>query len=84
MNQILVKTRIARERYRIIDGSMGSCGTPTNHVNNKYEIAEGIDRGNGYQGYMSVSHFLTLDYVPNSAKNAVREICKKEGLVYSE
>lgn len=80
----LTHSKSSRDRYYLISGSMGSYGTPDNHVNQKYEIAEGIDRGNGYQGYMSVSYFLTLDYIPKSAKNIVIQICNKENLLYSE
>jgi hypothetical protein len=84
MNTILVKTRHPRDRYRIISGSMGNYRTVTNHANNRFQIVEGIDRGNGYQGYMSVSYFLTLDYVPKEAKDRVISICKEHNLVYSD
>ena len=83
MNVILVKTKHPRDRYRLISGPMGSAVTAANHANNRFQIVEGIDRGNGYQGYMSISYFLTLTYVPQSAKNMVIDICKKHGLVYA-
>jgi hypothetical protein len=82
MNQILVKTMKARDRYRLMSGGQGQAGEPLNHVNHRYHIVEGIDRGNGYQGYISVSYFLTLDYVPKEAKDKVLAIIKKENLIY--
>lgn len=81
---ILNKTQNHSERYTLINGSMGSHGTPANHANRRYEIANGVDRGNGYQGYTSVSYFLTQEYVPQEAKNKVIEICKKQGLSYTD
>ena len=79
----LTHSRSSRDRYYLITGSMGCYGTPVNHVNNEYSIANGIDKGNGYQGYMSVSYFLTLEHIPQSAKNKVIEICNKENLIYN-
>jgi len=58
MKIILNKTRKSSERYTLISGSMGCYGTPPNHVNNFLEVVGGIDRGNGYQSYSSVSYFL--------------------------
>lgn len=82
MNLILVKTRNPRDRYRLIDGSSGRHGTTKNHVNNYFQIVAGIDKGNGYQCYLSVSYFLTLDYVPQQAKETVIQICKERGLIF--
>lgn len=83
MNMILVKTKHSRDRYRLIDGSMGNYGNPANHVNHKYKVVEGIDRGHGYQGYMAVSYALTLSYIPQEAKDKIIAICKQEGLIYT-
>ena len=62
---------------------MGCAGYPANHANHVYEIVNGVDRGRGYQGYTSVSYFLTQAHIPQSAKDKVIEICKNENLDYS-
>lgn len=84
MKLILNKTRNTSERYSLIPGSMGCAGCPANHANYKYQVVNGIDRGNGYQGYTSISYFLTQDHVPQEAKSKVIAICKKENLIYSD
>lgn len=80
---LLIGGKSSYNRYYLISGSMGNHGTPANHVNNKYSIANGVDMGNGYQGYMSVSYFLSLPYTPQSAKNKIIDICNAEGLTYN-
>lgn len=61
---------------------MGSHGEPSNHANHKFEIANGVDRGNGYQGYFSVSYFLNeMEYAPQEAKDKVRTILKEHNLI---
>ena len=72
----LTKSKSSRDRYYLVDGSMGGYGETANHANNHFEIVNGIDRGNGYQGYMSVSYFLENKYIPEEAKNKVRGILK--------
>lgn len=79
----LTKSISSRERYYLVNGSQGNAGDPKNHANHYYHIVNGIDRGNGYQGYISVSYFLTLDYIPQSAKNKVISMCKKNNLIYN-
>jgi hypothetical protein len=81
---LLNSTTQVRDRYYLIDGNMGNAGEPENHVNHYYQIANGIDRGNGYQGYSSVSYFLTLDYIPQAAKDRVRKFCKEKNLIYTD
>ncbi len=83
MKLLLNSAKSSSDRYYLIDGSMGSYGEKPNHVNHKYQIANGVDRGNGYQGYMSVSYFLTLDYIPQEAKEKVISICKEQNLIYN-
>lgn len=78
----LTHSKSSRDRYYLVSGSMGNAGTPSNHANNKLEIVNGIDRGNGYQGYMSVDHFLKQEYIPQSAKNIVINYCKDHNLIY--
>ena len=70
---ILNKTKNHRDRYRIVTGGMGNYKHPKNCPTHKYHISYGIDRGNGYQGSMSVSYFFTESYAPEEAKkNAVK------------
>ena len=78
----LTKSKYSHERYFLINGSMGSYGEPTNHANHKYQIANGIDRGNGYQGHMSVSYFLSAEYIPQSAKDKLITFLKSESLIF--
>jgi hypothetical protein len=61
---------------------MGCAGMPPNHANHKYQIANGIDKGNGYQGYMSVSYFLSADYIPTEAKTTLKTFLKSENLLF--
>lgn len=80
MKAILNKTRNSSERYTLISGSMGSYGEPSDSPNHKFEIASGINRGNGYQGYMAVSYFLSSDsYAPEEAKQKCMKILRKIG-----
>lgn len=82
MKLILNNTKSSSDRYTLIDGSMGCAGEPTNHVNHKFSVANGIDRGRGYQGYSSVSYFLKQDHVPKEAKAKIIAICKIQNLIY--
>ena len=79
----LNKSRRASERYYLIEGSMGSYGEPENHANHKYQVANGIDRGNGYQGYMSVSYALNgCEWLSTEAKAKIKEILRRDNLIY--
>lgn len=80
----LTHSKSSRDRYYLIPGQMGNYGCAENHVNHKYQIANGIDKGNGYQGYMAVSYFLTQEYIPQAAKNKVIAILTKENLIYHD
>jgi hypothetical protein len=82
MKIILNKTKNSSERYTLIDGSMGNYGEPSNHANHKFQIVSGSDRGHGYQGYTSVSYFLTQSHVLQEAKDKVKAICKEHNLIY--
>ncbi len=75
----LTKSKSSRDRYYLVRGSMGNIGTKSSHANNHFEIVNGIDRGNGYQGYQSVDYFLNCEYIPNDAKIKVREILNEYG-----
>lgn len=83
MKMILNKTKNSSERYTLISGSMGNSGEAANHANNHFEIVNGIDRGNGYQGYISVSYFLTLDYIEQDMKDKVKAFLKERNLKYN-
>jgi hypothetical protein len=78
----LTHSRSSRERYYLISGYMGNLGKSYNHVNNHFKIANGIDKGNGYQGYMAVSYFLKQDSIPQSVKDMIIKICKEKGYTY--
>lgn len=83
MKLLLNKTRRSSVRFYLIDGSMGSYGEPANHANHKYQVANGIDRGHGYQGYMAISYALNeCTYLPAEAKAKIKEVLKKENLIY--
>jgi|HubBroStandDraft_2_1064218.scaffolds.fasta_scaffold00002_46 hypothetical protein len=82
MKLILNKTLIHTNRYTLITGTMGCVGEPANHANRKYEIAIGIDKGGGYQGYMAISYFMAQTYIPQALKDQVKAICDKENLIY--
>ena len=79
---ILNKTKRTSDRYQIIPESMGSYGMPANHANNKYSIANGVDRGNGFQGYTSISYFLKQEFIPQEMKDKVIQFCKDRNLDY--
>jgi hypothetical protein len=76
---ILNKTTRASDRYRIIPGHMGNYGDPATSPNHSYQIAFGVDRGNGYQGYMSVTYFLECDHVPQEAKSRCKSFLRSLG-----
>jgi DNA-directed RNA polymerase subunit RPC12/RpoP len=77
---ILNKTIKHRDRYKVIPGSQGSYGDPDYYPTHKYTIANGIDRGNGYQGYSSITYFLTeMEYAPIEAKTNLKKFLKKKG-----
>jgi hypothetical protein len=58
---------------------MGSAGESDNHPSHKVEIANGIDKGNGYQGYMNISYFFQQDYIPQETKIECARILKSLG-----
>jgi hypothetical protein len=69
MKYILNKTKQTSERYSLIDEGMGGFGDPDYYPTHKYSVVWGVDRGNGYQGYLSISYAFTRDYIPDEAKN---------------
>lgn len=72
MKRTLNKTKSSRARFTLINESMGCYGDPGHYATHEFSIANGIDRGNGYQGYMSVTYALTkCAYFPEDAKIAL-------------
>lgn len=72
---ILTRSKSSRERYKLVkDGrGMGGYGMPPDHYSRHWLVVNGVDRGNGYQGYMSVDYALSEDCLPESAKALIRE-----------
>lgn len=69
----LTKSRSVRERYYLIrDGKgMGGAGNPTEHYLNNWVVVNGVDLGNGYQGYMSVDY--AIEILPAEAATIIRQ-----------
>ncbi len=76
---ILNKTKSHIKRYRIIPGTTGSSDLPINHVNHSFQIVNGIDRGNGYQGMTAISYFLKEKNYPQEAKDNCKTFLEKNG-----
>lgn len=71
MKFILNKTRSSWHRYTLIDEGMGGAGDPPHYPTHRYSVVNGVDRGNGYQGYSSIRYFLKEAYVPARAKRSL-------------
>ncbi len=85
MKILLNKTKSSRDRYYLISGSMGNVGCPSNHANNRYEVVNGIDRGQCYQGYMAVSYAInSCDYLDKEIKDKIKAICDKDNLITTQ
>lgn len=78
MKITLNKTRSSQERFILINGSMGCANDPNYWPTYKFEIANGIDRGNGYQCYMNLTYALKdCAWFPKEAKeNLIKELKK--------
>lgn len=59
----LTKSRSSQERYYLLkDGrGMGGHGSPADHYLHHYVVVNGVNRGGGYQGYMSVDYALSAE-----------------------
>lgn len=79
MKVILNTTRSSSERYTLIDEPMGNYGQPSNSPNHEFSVANGVDGGCGYQGYMSIDYFFSLDYIPKEAKIKCKQVLKDKG-----
>lgn len=78
----VIKSKSSYFRYYIIGEPMGGYGEKENHANNFVSIANGIDRGNGYQGYTAISYFINQKSVSEEAKQIVIDFCKKHNLIF--
>ena len=74
MKIILNVTRKSSERYTLIDEPMGCCGEPITSATHRYSIANGVDRGAGYQGYQSVDYFLKCEYISDNLKKHLKDV----------
>jgi hypothetical protein len=74
----LNSSQSSRDRYYLIhDGKgMGGYGKDKDHYLNNWVVVNGVDRGNGYQGYMSIDCALKEGYVPEEAKAIIRQTLK--------
>ena len=76
---ILNKTRSSRDRYILIKSPMGCFGDPDYYPTYSYSVANGVDRGNGYQGYSNLTYFLKDEYSPLEAKHNLIVWLKRHG-----
>ena len=78
MSQILNKTQKHKDRFTLITDGMGCVGDPEHYPTHTLSVATGVNRGNGYQGYMSVTYALTeCEYIPQEARlNLIRALNK--------
>jgi hypothetical protein len=74
MKYILNKTTNSRDRYTLIKEGMGGAGDPKHYPTHLYSVANGVDRGNGYQGYESITYALKEDkFFPEEARRNLIE-----------
>lgn len=79
---ILNKTRHHRERYKVLcdDRGQGCYGDPDYYPTHNHVVVSGIDKGNGYQAYYSITYFLTqMDYIPYEAKRNLIKFLEEKG-----
>lgn len=77
MNIILNKTRNSRDRFILVDGGMGDGGDPAYYPTHDFCVVNGIDRGNGYQGYMSITYALKeCSYLPEEVKTKLINVLR--------
>lgn len=77
----LNKNRSSRLRYYLINEGMGGSGEDLNSPLHKYSIANGIDKGNGFQGYMSIKYALKCEYLTEEIKSNIKKELKKLGYI---
>jgi len=84
MKRILNKTKNSSERYTLISGSMGNHGEPETSPNHRFCVANGVNRGNGYQGYTAVNYFFTQDYIAQEIKDELKRVLISYGYKMDE
>ncbi len=82
MKTILNKTKKSSDRYTLINEGMSGHSEPKNSPLHNYSVANGVDRGYGYQGYTSINYFLEDEHISNSIKLRLRKELKKLGFDY--
>lgn len=56
----------------IATSGQGGFLNPPNDAEHTHCVVEGVDRGHGYQGYMSLRYALKQDWVPDVVKASIR------------
>jgi hypothetical protein len=77
MKIILNKTKKSSQRYTLINEPMGCYCDPARYPTHKYSIANGVDKGKGYQEYQSLTNFLIHGDI--EIKNELIKILKSLG-----
>ena len=63
-------TRNSRNRYYVVKGGQGNYGLPKHYPDHNYGLVAGVDRGNGYQEYTSITYALNhQNYFPQEARD---------------
>ena len=63
-------TRNSRDRYYVVKGGQGNYGLPKHYPDHSYGLVAGVDRGNGYQEYTSITYCLKeCDWFPKEARD---------------
>ena len=72
--QLEKSPRSRERRYLVRDGrGMGGFGRSDDDYLHHWVVVEGVDRGNGYQGYESIDSYMSQPGTPESAKRIVRQ-----------
>jgi hypothetical protein len=75
---ILNKTKKASERYTVYRSGQGNFLDPKYYPTHQYCVVTGVNRGNGYQGYMSLTYALKNEMMPEEAiKNLIAFLIDK-------
>ena len=75
----LTSSKSSRDRYYLIKDNqgMGGAEAPINHYSRLFMVVNGVDRGNGYQGYSSIDYMLSdKSELPEHAKRKIKRILK--------
>ena len=78
----LNSSRSSRCRYYLVnDGrGMGGYSNSPDHYSNHWVVTNGVDRGNGYQGYMSVNYAASDEgCLPSEARARLLKLMTRFG-----